>query len=100
MPLSALSDINNLFVFLLEAMFSLICGTSALLFYGWLYVYTLKILPQCFTFGEASIVVQGFILFLVNAALRFFAFSTYNEDHNIDDISLILQVRLSNLQMC
>lgn len=80
------------FVSFVAAVFSLVCGTSALLFYGWFYVYMLKTLPHCFTFGEASIVAQGFVLFLLNAGLRVFEFATYNEEHDIDDVSLILQV--------
>lgn len=77
---------------LIEAVFSLICGTSALMFYGWLYVYILKALPQSFTFGEAAVVAQGFVLFLLNAGLRLFAFASYNDEHAIDEVTLILQV--------
>lgn len=75
-----------------ETVFSVCCGTSALLLYSWLYVYILKNLPQSFTFGEASVVSQGFVLFLLNVGLRFFEFSTYNADQEMVDMSLILQV--------
>ncbi|KAJ6634691.1 Dolichol kinase, partial [Pseudolycoriella hygida] len=74
--------------------FSISCGTSTLLLYGWFYVYILEKLPHCFTFGEASIVAQGFVIFLLNAVLRLIEFTTYNAEHDIDEISLILQVGL------
>lgn len=76
------------------AVFSIISGSSALLIYGWLYAHMLKALPQSFTFGEASVVGQGFVLFLLNAALRLSGHSTYNAEHDIDDTTLILQIGL------
>lgn len=90
-PLYQLSIRSTHFLFV-AAVFSLFCGTSALLFYGWLYVYLLRVLPQSFTFGEASVVAQGFVLFLLNVGLRLFDFATYNTKHDIDDITFILQV--------
>lgn len=75
------------------ALFSLCCGTSTTLFYGWLYVYLLKVLPRSFTLGEASVVTQGFVLFLLNIGVRLIGFSNFVPKHGIDDISLILQVK-------
>ncbi|XP_037050266.1 dolichol kinase [Bradysia coprophila] len=76
------------------AVFSIVCGTSALLLYGSLYVHMLKVLPQSFTFGEASVVGQGFVLFLLNVGLRLSGHSTYSAKHDIDDVTLILQIGL------
>lgn len=74
------------------AVFSIICGTSTLLLYSWLYAHMLKVLPQSFTFGEASVVGQGFVIFLLNAGLRLAGRSTYIAEHDIDDTTLMLQV--------
>lgn len=54
---------------------------------------TLKNLPKSFTFGEVSVVGQAFVLFLLNAGLRLFGHSTYNADHDTEDVTLILQVK-------
>lgn len=37
-----------------------------MLIYHALFSFVIRRMPKCFTYGEASIVVQGFVLFLVN----------------------------------
>lgn len=87
-----INNSNTFFLHILATVFSVICGTSALLFYGWLYLHILKNLPLSFTFGEASVVAQGFVLFLLNAGLRLFQFATYSDELDIEEVSLTLQV--------
>lgn len=45
-------------------------GTGSTVLYSLLYYKALKALPKSFTFGEASVIVQGFTLFLLNACLQ------------------------------
>ncbi|XP_030558091.1 dolichol kinase [Drosophila novamexicana] len=50
--------------------FALIAGLLLIRLYQHVYISVLRGLPQTFTFGEAAILVQGLVLFLLNASFR------------------------------
>lgn len=72
--------------------FSAFSGLSSTIVYNGLFFYVLKRLPKSFTYGEASIILQGFTLFLLNGFIRFVRISDYQPVTNIDRMSTILQV--------
>ena len=53
-----------------HTIFCILAAFVSLINYEILYFYILKRLPRCFTLGEACIVVQGFIIFSLNAFLQ------------------------------
>lgn len=42
------------------------CGIISTVSYHALFLFILRRMPKCFTYGEASVVVQGFVIFLAN----------------------------------
>ncbi|XP_064542989.1 dolichol kinase [Drosophila montana] len=56
--------------------FALIAGLLVIRLYQHVYMSVLRGLPQTFTFGEAAILVQGLVLFLLNAICRLWALLT------------------------
>lgn len=58
--------------------------------YETVFFYTLKSLPNSFTLGEASVVVQGFILLMFNTILFLFGYATPNNE--LQEVSVVVQV--------
>lgn len=78
-----------------DADFCLIHGIGVTLIYNFIYIYVLKTLPRSFTLGEASVVVQGFILFLYNCFLQLPFMN--NSETTEKDLNTVLQVILQCL---
>lgn len=72
--------------------FSAVLSIAALMSYNGVCLYVLKHLPRSFTYGEATIVVQGFVLFLVNVLMKLIFIVDYEPLSNVSQISTILQV--------
>lgn len=50
----------------LGVIFSATCGIISTMSYYALFLFVLRRMPKCFSYGEASVVVQGFVIFLAN----------------------------------
>lgn len=75
-----------------DVMFSLITTISSMLVYHLTLIYILKTMTRSFTFGEATIVVQGFTVFLYNC---FLSLPNINRASTlIDQLDIILQLGL------
>lgn len=72
--------------------FCTVSSLSSTIVYNGLFFYVLKRLPKSFTYGEASIILQGFTLFLLNAFIRFIEINDYKPITNMERMSTILQV--------
>lgn len=57
---------NICFFFLSDVIFSAFCGVISTLSYFALFVFVLRKMPKSFSYGEASVAVQGFVIFLAN----------------------------------
>jgi dolichol kinase len=75
-----------------EVIFSCITGLFVQLTYRFTFFYAMKSLPFSFTLGEASIVTQGFIVFIYNCFLKL----PFIEDSKTlgEDLNIILQIGL------
>lgn len=71
---------------------SAIIGLATKFAYNSLFFYILLNMPRSFTFGEASIVSQGVIIFSFNVLLKIAAIPHYNPLTNMEKMSMILQV--------
>lgn len=60
--------------------------------YEAVFFYTLRCLPHSFTLGEASVVVQGFILFMYNTMLFLFGYATHLPSNELQQVSVVVQV--------
>lgn len=49
-----------------DVIFSVLCGTISTMSYYALFLFVLRRMPKCFTYGEASVIVQGIVIFLAN----------------------------------
>jgi dolichol kinase len=77
--------------------FSVITPSAILVLYYAILVYTLKAMPHCFTFGEATIVAQGVVTFLYNCFLHL---PNINEANTtIDQLNIILQLGLLGVML-
>lgn len=72
--------------------FCAISSLSSTIVYNGLFFYVLKRLPKSFTYGEISIILQGFTLFLLNAFIRFIEINDYKPVTDMERMSTILQV--------
>jgi len=72
--------------------FSFITGVVIMIVYYLTLMYMLKAMPRCFTFGEATIVVQGLIIFVYNC----FLILPFIDDAKTmnDQLDMILQLGL------
>ncbi|XP_050326940.1 dolichol kinase isoform X1 [Bactrocera neohumeralis] len=62
------------------------------------YIRVLRGLPGCFSFGEASILVQGLMLFLLNVILKFFTLLLKTENRStFEDLNIIMMCALTYL---
>lgn len=75
-----------------DSIFSTFVGCSSTITYNGVYFYVLKHLPKSFTFGEASIVVQGFTIFLLNVFIKLVSIMDYEPINDIERMSTILEV--------
>lgn len=64
-----------------------------MLLYHFSFSYILKQLPYSFTLGEASIIAQGFVLFVCNAYFRFVDYANHLPKGNMAQMTTILQVK-------
>ena len=87
--------VTTLLLFLLlhqEVMFSCITGLFIVIIYRFIFIHAMKALPFSFTIGEASIVTQGFVVFLYNCYLKLpFIESSKTTS---EDLNFMLQVGL------
>lgn len=83
--------IDNYF---LAVAFSILLALFSTVTYNGLCFYVHKHLPNSFTYGEASIVLQGCVLFLVNVFLKLANIVDYEPLTNMGRMSTILQVNL------
>lgn len=63
--IKSLTNRNRLWYFS-DAIFSAFCGVISTLSYFALFMFVLRKMPKSFTYGEASVVVQGLVIFLAN----------------------------------
>lgn len=62
------------------------------------YIRVLRGFPGCFSFGEASVLVQGLMLFLLNVILKFFNILLKNENRStFEDLNIIMMFALMYL---
>lgn len=73
---------------------SAIIGLTTKFTFNWLFFYVLLHMPRSFTFGEASIVVQGVTIFILNVFLKLSTITEHNPVTDIEKMSTILQVKL------
>lgn len=73
--------------------FCAVSSLSSTIVYNGLFFYVLKRLPRSFTYGEVSIILQGFTLFLLNAFIRFIEINDCKLATSMERMSTILQVR-------
>lgn len=76
----------------LGVIFSAVLAFASTSAYSGLCYYVLKHLPRSFTYGEATIVLQGSVLFLVNVFLKLPTMINYHPLSNMARMSTILQV--------
>lgn len=50
--------------------FSVITASMIMIIYYLTLMYIVKAMPKCFTFGEATIIIQGLVIFLLNCVLN------------------------------
>lgn len=75
-----------------EIIFTVITASVIMVMYNLTLMYTLKSMPRCFTFGEATIIIQGFTIFLFNCILNL---PNMNDASYINDqLNIILQLGL------
>lgn len=72
--------------------FSVFTGLVTVLGYEAVFFYTLRSLPHSFTLGEASVVVQGFILLMYNAILFLFGYATHLPSDELQQVSVVVEV--------
>lgn len=73
-------------------MFSITTGYCTLLGYELIFFYVLRALPKSFTIGEASILVQGFILLMFNAVYLLVNYTDIRPSTDQELLSAILLV--------
>lgn len=79
-------------MFVLAVLVSALLAFSSTTAYTGLCYYVLRRLPKSFTFGEATIVLQGCVLFLFNVYLKLLNIVEFEPVTNMDRMSAILQV--------
>lgn len=57
-------------IHILGVVFSLFIGCFTVATYHALFIFILRNMPKSFTYGEASIVIQGLVIFLINFYLK------------------------------
>lgn len=77
---------------------SLFWGFAVTLAYQFLYVRTLTLLPESFSFGEAAIVNHGFTLFLLNSILQIPRYLHQPPQGIFSEFNAIMIVRYKSLE--
>lgn len=73
--------------------YGLFCGFIITFVYQNSYIRVLRGFPGCFSFGEASVLIQGLMLFLLNVILKFFSLLSKTVNRNtFEDLNMIMMV--------
>lgn len=80
---------------------SLASATAGVVLYDLVYFRMLRQMPKCFTLGEASIICQGFVVFLYNAFLKVPRLLLDGKaPPMVNQLALIMQVGIQCLKKC
>lgn len=91
------NGICNNIVHFLGVIFSAFSGFITTAIYHGLFLFILRKMPKSFSYGEASIVLQGFVIFLTNLYFKLIDILQKTTECMKDTNSLVCPMRANNL---